>query len=137
MIQHMLKQSSLKIASVLALGLSILCALVFAINIFSDLFEQYYLNISIRLISWLVLILSSILSIKITYNYKIDDYDLKFIAWRAYGTIALSLFNLFLNRGGGIILAIYILYTLWQLKKRLDSEKNDDLIDGIGKNIYP
>lgn len=131
----MFSKSILKIASVFAIILS-------GIGLFLSLVGAFFLQQAafvpaffFGVISWGILLWSSIIGYKLVTKYKLYEEEYKKVGFRIYAIIAAFILFMFVGLVAGIIISVSILGSLWSLKKNYDEWADNQDVDSIGSEL--
>lgn len=116
----MFKQKTIRAFSFVAIVLSTLGLLL---SIFGSLFVTqtgYSLGFFLGIISWGFLLWASIIGLKLSSKYKLDEDEFKKVGIRIYLIIIAFVLFLFVGFVVGLVLSVGLLAGLWALKGNYD-----------------
>ncbi len=116
----MFKQKTVKIASFVAIVLSVLGLLMTIILLFFASAAVLSPGAFMSLISWVLLIWASIIGYKLCTNYTLYEDEYKKVGIRIYGIIFAFLLFFLAGLVFGFVLSVIVLSALWALKRNYD-----------------
>ena len=119
----MFKPKTLKAFSIIAMILSVI-GLLLSIILAKQTSAIFFLGI----VSWGILLWASFIAFRLS-SYKLYDDEYKKVGIRIYLIIISFFLFLFVGLIIGIILSVFLLSTLWGLKKNYDEWDNSDLME--------
>lgn len=123
----MFQKQTVKVFSIIAIVLSIVGLLL---SIAGALFIQTTFSFSLAffmaIISWALLLWSSIIGFQLSSSYKLDEELYKKVGIRIYVIIVAFVLFFFIGITIGLIISVAIFATLWALKSNFDDWTNSE-----------
>lgn len=116
----MFEKSTVKLFSVIACILSVTGLLLSIIGIIALNQQVSALVFGMGVVTWGLLLWSSIIAYQLTNKYALDADEIKKVGIRVYIVIVAFILFLLVGLVAGLILSVYVLSGLWGMKKNYD-----------------